>query len=136
MYAHIANQRVFIERFFLDYHYFARSYKYLCSYGFVMFYLYPILMYMSYCYISYKCCTAIQDTHIPSEMCAGKHASLMGNTHPYDTGSHWFCQANPGLLASYLKIVISLSLLHNPTRDLLRRPKPVEQGVTIYLNVN
>ena len=40
------------------------------------------------------CCTAIQETRIPSEMCAeetyitdGKHASLViyvrGNTHPY-----------------------------------------------------
>ena len=69
---------------------------YTCSYSFVTFYLYLILiyiMYVSYCYIySYKCCTAIQETRIPSEMCAGeacitdgKHASLLicvrGNTH-------------------------------------------------------
>ena len=61
-----------------------------------MFYLYLILiytMYVSYCYVSYKCCTAIQETRIPSEMCAGetyitdgKHESLVicvrGNTHP------------------------------------------------------
>ena len=56
-------------------------------------------------YISYKCCTAIQETCIPSEMCtcgetripsdtcAGKHASLgirvretfYVGKHPYDT---------------------------------------------------
>ena len=40
-------------------------------------------MYISYWYISYKCCIAIQETLIPSEMCVGetcttdgKHASL------------------------------------------------------------
>ena len=52
-----------------------------------MFYLYLILIYIlniSYCYVSYKCCTAIQETRIPSEMCVGetcitdgKHASLV-----------------------------------------------------------
>ena len=47
---------------------------------------------------SLACSTAIQETRIPSEMCAGetriidgKHASLVicvrGNTHPYDNGS-------------------------------------------------
>ena len=66
-----------------------------------MFYLYLILIYIMYITIAtsaitYKCCTAIQETHIPSEICAqetcitdGKHASLVirvrpvqGNTHP------------------------------------------------------
>ena len=48
---------------------------YTCSYSFVTFYLYLILiyiMYVSYYYVSYKCCTAIQETRIPSEMCAGE----------------------------------------------------------------
>ena len=48
---------------------------YTCSYSFVTFYLYLILiyiMYVSYCYVSYKCCTAIQETRIPSEMCVGE----------------------------------------------------------------
>ena len=59
-------------------------------------------MYVSYCYVSYKYCTAIQETRIPSEMCAGehvyitdgKHTSLVicvrGNTHPqgYVSGKH------------------------------------------------
>ena len=31
---------------------------------------------------SVGCCTAIQETRIPSEMYAGEHVSLMGNTHP------------------------------------------------------
>ena len=89
---------------------------YTCSYSFVTFYLYLILiniMYVSYCYISYKCCNAIQETRIPSEIRVGKHyitdgkhASLVicvwgtriprdtvqkhfirRNTHPYDNGS-------------------------------------------------
>ena len=41
-------------------------------------------MYISYCYVSYKCCIAIQETWIPSKMCAGetyitdgKHTSLV-----------------------------------------------------------
>ena len=69
---------------------------YTCSYSFVTFYLYLIfiyIMYVSYCYVSYKRYTPIQETRIPSEMCAGetcftdgKHASLVicvrGNTHP------------------------------------------------------
>ena len=96
--AYISSQRVFVETFLSDYHYFAKGYKQLCSYSFVMIYLYLILiykMYISYiyCYISYKCCTAIQKTRIPSEMCVGetcttdgRHASLVicvwGNTHP------------------------------------------------------
>ena len=55
---------------------------------------------------SVGCCTAIQETRIPSEMCAGetcitdgKHASLVicvqGNTHPqgYECGKH-FTQGN------------------------------------------
>ena len=61
-----------------------------------MFYLYLILIYIMY--VSYKCSNAIQETRIPSEMCAGetcitdgKHASLViyvcGETRiPRDTG--------------------------------------------------
>ena len=49
-----------------------------------------------YCYVSYRCCTAIQETRIPSEMYAGetcitdgKHSSLVisvrGTCIPKDT---------------------------------------------------
>ena len=41
----------------------------------------------SICYVGYSYCTACmwqsRETHIPSEMCARKRVSLMGNTHPY-----------------------------------------------------
>ena len=46
-------------------------------------------MYLSYWYVNYKCCTAIQETRIPSEMCAGEtripsDMCVRGNTHSYD----------------------------------------------------
>ena len=39
-------------------------------------------MYVSYCYVSYKCCTAIQETCIPSEMCVGETCITDGK-HTY-----------------------------------------------------
>ena len=99
----------FIKTFSSDFQCFTRSQNQLCtpvaiaSLHFTytcMIFIY--IMYVSYCYISHKCCTAIQETCIPSEMCAGetcitdgKHASLVicvwRNTHPqgYVCGKHF-----------------------------------------------
>ena len=51
--------------------------KILARFGYFLqdgFYWVIYIIYISsqYCYISYKCCTAIKETHIPSEMCLGE----------------------------------------------------------------
>ena len=73
---------------------------YTCSYSFITFYLYLILIYITVCTLAIAtlaiaalAISVAQETRIPSEMCAGetcitggKHASLVicvwGNTHP------------------------------------------------------
>ena len=53
--------------------------------------------------------------------------SFIPNCHRNHTKFGWLNGCN-----SYILSILIFSLLHYPTRDLLRRPRLVEQGVTIF----